>query len=381
MRLDTPPLVLHVIHHLRMGGMENGLINLINRMPAEKFRHAIACVEGTSSFQQRIDKAGVEVFALHRSQIGVWGLRRALYRLCRELRPAIVHSRNMSGLDALLPARLAAVPHRIHGEHGRDVDDLNGENKKNILLRRLHRPLVNRYITVSKDLERYLIGRVGVPAQRIEQIYNGVDTVRFGPVAQKSVALLPPQFSGADKIVIGAVGRLQPVKDQATLLHAFAQLRERQPQLDCYLALFGDGPLRESLQRLAAVLQIDERVHFAGAVDTVPEALRSLDLFVLPSLGEGISNTILEALASGLPVIATAVGGNVELIDAGETGALFEPRDVNALTGLLARYANDKALRRRQSVQARNTATSRFSLDAMVANYQRVYESLIASNT
>lgn len=378
MHPDTPPLILHVIHHLRMGGMENGVINLINQTPAEKFRHAIVCVEDSSDFQRRIDKADVEVFALHRSQIGVWHLRRTLYRLCRKLRPTIVHSRNMSGLDALLPARLAGVPYRIHGEHGRDVDDLHGENRKLILLRRLHRPLVNRYITVSKDLERYLIERVGVPAQRIEQIYNGVDTARFSPAAQNSIALLPSQFRGADKIVIGTVGRLQPVKDQATLLRAFAQLRERQPQLDCYLALFGDGPLRESLQTLADALHIDERVHFAGAIDAVPEALRSLDLFVLPSLGEGISNTILEALASGLPVIATAVGGNVELINEGETGAFFEPGDVSALADLLAHYASDAALRRRQSVRARDTAVSRFSLDAMVANYQRVYESLIA---
>ena len=157
-----------------MGGMENNLVNLINRMPASSFRHAIACVEDFTDFRSRLVKPDVEVFALHRSRIGVQRLRLELFRLCRRLRPRIVHSRNRSGLDVLLPARLAGVRYRVHGEHGWDVGDLLGESRKLLLLRRLHAPLVSRYITVSKDLERYLTRRVGVAAGRVTQIYNGV---------------------------------------------------------------------------------------------------------------------------------------------------------------------------------------------------------------
>ena len=130
------PLVLHVIYHLVIGGMENGLVNLINRMDATRWRHAIACVEDFSDFRLRIARPDVEVFSLRRSQIGVWGLRRQLYELCNRMRPAIVHSRNQSGLDALPPARLAGVPHTVHGEHGWDVGDLNGLRFKPALLRR-----------------------------------------------------------------------------------------------------------------------------------------------------------------------------------------------------------------------------------------------------
>mgnify|MGYP001385354370 CR=1 FL=1 len=126
MTAPAPPLVLHVIHQLAMGGMENNLINLINRMPASRFRHAIACVEDFSDFRQRLARPDVEVFALHRARIGVHRLRRELFRRCRRLRPAIVHSRNRSGLDALLPARLGGVRYCVHGEHGWDVDDLHG---------------------------------------------------------------------------------------------------------------------------------------------------------------------------------------------------------------------------------------------------------------
>lgn len=375
--MNEIPLVLHVIHHLHMGGMENGLVNLINNMPATRYRHAIACIEDYSDFRLRIKRPDVEVLALHRSRIGVWGLRKRLYQLCRDMRPTIVHSRNMSGLDALLPARMAGVM-CVHGEHGRDVGDLDGENNRNAFLRRIHRPFVRRYISVSKDLQSYLIKRVGVPAKRITQIYNGVDTARFAP-GPKPTGILPPHFHGEGKIVIGTVGRLQEVKDQATLIRAFAALLQRHPDKQLYLALIGEGPMRPPLEGLVAELKLNDRVHLAGALNNVPDALRSLDIFVLPSLGEGISNTILEALATGIPVLASAVGGNVELVRAGVCGDLFAARDIAGLTRALSSYVLNENLRRGHAAVAREIALNEFSLDAMVASYMRVYDDLSAA--
>jgi len=115
MTADPRPLILHVIHHLVIGGMENGLVNLINHMPRECFRHAVACIEGYSDFRQRITRPDTEVFALHRSNAGVWKIRKQLFQLCRRLQPQVVHSRNLSGLDALAPARFAGVRNCIHG--------------------------------------------------------------------------------------------------------------------------------------------------------------------------------------------------------------------------------------------------------------------------
>ena len=227
MMVDLRPLILHVIHHLVVGGMENGLVNLINRMPQECLRHAVACIEDYSDFCQRITRADTEVIALHRAKIGVWKMRYELFELCRRLRPRVVHSRNLSGLDALAPAKLAGVRHCIHGEHGWDMHDLYGTRWRPAILRRLHSPLVDRYIVVSKDLERYLIRRVGIAASRISQIYNGVDTERFSPSRGEPGNGLPADFADQDMLVIGTVGRLQPVKDQATLLRAFARTRSK----------------------------------------------------------------------------------------------------------------------------------------------------------
>jgi sugar transferase (PEP-CTERM/EpsH1 system associated) len=374
---EEPPLILHVIHHLFMGGMENGLINLINRMPKTRFRHAIACIEDYSDFRQRLLRPEVEVVALRRSRVGIWGVRRELFRLCRRLRPKIVHSRNMSGLDALLPASLAGA-RRVHGEHGWDVNDLNGDKWKPAFLRRIHSPLVDRYIVVSKQFEQYLTGRVGIAASRITQIYNGVDTERFVPAATRRADVLPPGFATKDSVVIGTVARIQPVKDQETLVRAFAELSNSASGISgrVRLAIIGDGPLLPRLRSLADSLGISQRTWLPGAVSNVPEIMRSLDLFVLPSLAEGISNTILEAMACGLPVIATAAGGNSELLQDGRTGRLFQARDVKALAGLLEAYAADPSLRQIHARSARQHVLENFGLANMLQKYQAVYEQL-----
>ena len=372
------PLVLHVIHHLVIGGMENGLVNLINHMEPSRYRHAVACIEDYSDFRDRIVDPEVEVVALHRSTTGLGGVRRSLFSLCRRLMPTIVHTRNLSGLDALLPARLAGVPHRIHSEHGWDVDDLDGRLWKRALLRRLHSPLVDRYIAVSKHLERYLVERIGIRARRISQIYNGVDTQRFASGGKSLDSSLPPYMNGEQLVVVGTVGRIQKVKDQATLVRAFAALCSRRPDLRerMRLGVVGSGPLLPELKALADTLGVGEAAWFPGAMNNIPEILRDFDLFVLPSLNEGISNTVLEAMASGLPVVASAVGGNVEIVEDGGYGRLFAPGDVDGLCEHLEAYASNPALREAHSVNARRSAVGRFSLNAMVTGYQQVYDQI-----
>lgn len=375
MPADARPLILHVIHELAMGGMENGLVNLVDGLPADEFRHAIACVEGFTDFRRRLRRPDVEVIAMQRSRVGVGRLRRDMYTLCRRLRPAIVHTRNMSGLDAMLPARLAGVPCIIHGEHGWDVDNLRGEQWKPALLRRLHRPLVNRYITVSRHLQRYLVERVGIAEKRVTHICNGVDTVRFAPAASKPL-LLPAHLRGEAPLVIGTVGRAQAVKDHATLLRAVASVVAADPAVrgSLRVAIVGGGPLLDDLRALADALGIADIAWLPGNRDDIPDLLRLFDVFVLPSLAEGISNTLLEAMATGLPVVATAVGGNTEIVEDGAWGRLFAPGDVEGLAGLLRAYLQDPALRRAHSEAARRAAVTRYGLPVMISRYREVYE-------
>jgi sugar transferase (PEP-CTERM/EpsH1 system associated) len=377
-------LVVHVVNHLMMGGMENGMVNLINHLPHNEFRHAVVCVQHDSDFRDRIQRKDVPVFNMHRSKIGVMAMRWQLLRLFRRLRPAIVHSRNLSGLDALAPAWLAGVPRRVHSEHGWEVDNLHGKNWKPALLRRLNAPLVNRYVAVSQDLGNFLTTRAGVATRRISVICNGVDTERFHPVSSShsTAAHLPDpslaapaNFFQPGVVCVGTAGRLQAVKDQATLIAAVAHLLVADASLRSRLRLviIGDGPLRGALQSQAQQAGIAELCWFTGASNQVPQCLRLLQVFVLPSLNEGISNTLLEAMASGLPTVVTPVGGNTELVEPGVTGTFFPVGDVAALAAVLAKYLAQPALAQQQGQAARARALDRFSLQAMVRNYRALY--------
>lgn len=374
---SQPLLICHVIHHLVIGGMENGVVNLINRLPHGRFRHVVVCIEDSSDFADRIERDDVQVIALHRSKIGTWRLRWRLFRLFARLRPDIVHSRNLSGLDALLPARLAGSK-TVHSEHGFDVDNLSGSAARPALLRRLHAPLVKRYVCVSHDLRRLMTEQWGLAAERVRQIYNGVDTDSFLPAPQRPQDLLPAALRGPGLFIVGTVGRVRPIKDQATLLRALGLLLQRRPEWRARLrlALIGDGPLLDELQALAGELGIAEQCWFSGARHDVAALMRTLDLFVLPSLNEGISNTLLEAMSTGLPALATAVGGNVELLGEGVVGATFVPGDHQGLAAMIENYASDAALCARHGAAAREWVQRRFSLQAMVASYQDVYETL-----
>jgi sugar transferase (PEP-CTERM/EpsH1 system associated) len=374
------PLIAHIIYALSTGGLENGLVNIINRAPADRYRHVIICLTTADAFEQRITAADVTVIQLHKRDGYDFSCYRALRRLLRQLRPAIVHSRNMAALESQLCSVGLAGVKRVHGEHGREINDLDGSNWKYLLLRRFMRLFVHRYIAVSKDLENWLVAKVGVRAENVRQIYNGVDHHRFAPGTVKPLALLPALWRGHDGIVVvGTVGRLTPVKDQQSLLRAVARLRLDDPDLGERLRLLivGDGPLHATLRQLLEQLSLQDVAWLAGDRKDVPELLQAMDIFVLPSLGEGISNTVLEAMASGLPVVASAVGGNVELVKDGFNGALVPAADPATLAAAIATLAKNSQLRVRQGVNARQFVCEQFDWGRTVGAYIGVYDELL----
>lgn len=232
--------------------------------------------------------------------------------------------------------------------------------------------MVDQFVTVSRDLARWLVEDIGLPRSKVLTICNGVDTHRFCPggrqVARAALGI------GPEAIVIGTVARLDPVKDQAGLLRAFSRVADDPRAL---LLLAGDGPCRPELETTVSELGLDGRVRLLGERDDVPSVLAAMDVFVLCSIGEGISNTILEAMATGLPVVATRVGGNPELVVDGETGFLVEPRSPAALAAPLRRYLEDPGLLAHHGRSARDLAEAEFSLERMVGAYEQLYERLL----
>lgn len=375
---DTRPLVAHVVFRFDVGGLENGVVNLINHMPRDAYRHAVISLTEITDFKRRIVRDDVIFIALHKKPGHALWLYPRLWRLFRRLRPAIVHSRNLAALEVTIPAWAAGVPVRIHGEHGRDVGDFDGSSRKYQWLRRSYRPFVMRYVALSRDLEHYLTSNVGVPPARVTQIYNGVDLQRFhSAIARQPIAGCP--FTDPACWLVGTVGRMQVVKNQTALAKAFIRVLEQVPELKSCLRLvmIGGGPLRAQAQVLLEQAGVVELAWLPGERHDVPEIMRGLDCFVLPSLAEGVSNTILEAMASGLPVIATDVGGNGELIEAGRTGELVAAVDVEVMAKKIAAYALDQRGARTAGSFGRLAVEQRFSLEAMSQRYQCLYGQLL----
>ena len=278
-----------------------------------------------------------------------------------------------------MPAWLAGVPVRIHGEHGRDVGDLDGSNVTYQRVRRFYRPFVSFYLALSRDLADYLTKIIHVPGNKVLQVYNGVDSVRFHPGAAGQQAPAGCPFDRPAHWLLGTVGRMQTVKDQPTLTRAFIRALEIDPSLKerLRLALIGDGPLRAECRQLLADAGVADLAWLPGERSDIPEIMRGLDCFVLPSLAEGISNTILEAMASGLPVIATDVGGNADLVASGANGCIIPAADPEAMAAEIVRLANQPDAAKDMGRAGRNLVEQRFSMNAMVAAYQGTYDNLL----
>jgi sugar transferase (PEP-CTERM/EpsH1 system associated) len=383
--------VVHVIYRLDVGGLENGMVNLVNRMPAERYRHTILCLAGYSeSFRQRITRRDVAVLSVDKrpgKDLAAYG---RVWRLLRHLRPDVVHTRNLGTVDMQWIAAAAGVRVRVHGEHGWEATDPKGRNPRSLMIRRACRPVIHSYVPMSCDIAGWLATDVRVDPARIRQLYSGVDAQKFHPPARGaaadephkaiSPAGLPAGFLDGNPVVIGTVGRLDPVKNQAILLEALRGLSDQGAAAasDVRLVIAGDGPLRDSLEAEAARLGVSGRVWFAGSRSDTPDVLRALDVFVLPSLNEGVSNTILEAMATGLPVVAARVGGNPELVLDGVTGTLYDPSAPGGAEEALLRYVTDPALRRTHGAAGLARAVQKFSLDAMVQRYVDLYDELLA---
>jgi sugar transferase (PEP-CTERM/EpsH1 system associated) len=242
---------------------------------------------------------------------------------------------------------------------------------------------VSQYIALSRHQMGYLEEQIGVAPARLNQVCNGVDTGRFrpSPASDDRRAPLPSGFAAADTLIIGAVMRMQPVKAPLALAEAFLCLRQRLPAQFSRLRLLmvGDGPEHEAVAERFAEAGVDAQVWLPGARDDVPELMRAMDLFIVPSLAEGICNTLLEAMATGLPVIATAVGGNPDLVQPGVTGSLVPAGDPKALAAAMAAVLSDDAQRQHMGRAARARAEREFSLEAMVQGYLQVYHKALGS--
>ncbi|SNY51595.1 sugar transferase, PEP-CTERM/EpsH1 system associated [Arsukibacterium tuosuense] len=367
--------ICHLLWSFRTGGLENGVVNLINQLEPDEFRHSIICLtDYDQAFFSRIARDNVQIYCLNKRPGHDLPSFWRCFKLLRQLKPDICHSRNLAAMEYQAAALLARIPLRVHGEHGWDLTDLAGQNKKYVLLKRLFKKVIHRYVCLSREGRDYLQNDVGVAADRLSQICNGVDTRRFMP-ALRLKSTLPEALAASDRIIFGTVGRIADVKNQQLLVAAYIELCQQEETFknSTALVIIGDGPTRPQLQQQLATAGLISQCWLPGDRSDIASILPGLSVFVLPSLAEGISNTILEAMACALPVIASNVGGNAELVAAGQTGWLFSSNNKKQLQQVMLQCQQAPTELQRLGDNARAAAEQKFSLDTMVSAYRRLY--------
>jgi sugar transferase (PEP-CTERM/EpsH1 system associated) len=367
-----PLRILHILNRLDRGGTELVILKLIRGLSEGPFEHRLASLRGMDPQLESVPLPGGKLLSAGGKKSGFQFPLFRLVSLMRAYRPHIVHSRNWGAIEAIPAARLARIPVAIHSEHGYELDMLAGLPKRRRVFRRAAYEMADSVIAVTRELRDYHARQAWVSPERIQIIYNGVDTQRFSPRPDARASLRRRFCVPENRFIVGTVGRMVPIKDHPTLLHATEILLSR--GINAHALLVGSGPEFQHNQQLVnASPRLGGHVTFAGDSDEVPELLNTMDAFVLPSISEGMSNTLLEAMAVGLPVIATRVGGNTEVIEEDCSGWLFGPRDAERLASRLALLASQEDLRRQYGAAARQRTVGRFSLGRMLEDYARLY--------
>jgi sugar transferase (PEP-CTERM/EpsH1 system associated) len=365
---------MHVLNSLGKGGLENGVVNVIDRLDPARFEHVVCTIRGLGVNADRLPTDRVPVLAIGPAGSTSRFQTLALVRAIRRFEPDVIHSRNWGAIEGVLAGRLTGCA-TVHSEHGLEAEAGSNEPKRRAYLRRLAFELADRVLSVSSQLRDLHAHRTGFPADRIAVVHNGVDLERFrrDPATRQRIR---GEIGLADAdFCIGCVANLLPVKDHLTLLEALTRL----PAADdaWRLLLVGEGPERARLTSfIDARPWLGPRVLFLGSSNRVPELLQAMDAFVLPSVAEGICNSLLEAMATGVAPVATDVGGNPEVLVDGRSGFLFPVGDVVTLASHLARLRAEPRLRAEIGQQAIERVRDGFSIGSMVHAYEQLYTSV-----
>ena len=363
----TKITVLHLITELNVGGAEKSLAHLLAHLDRDRFSPSVACLYGGDGpIAGEIRAMNIPVIDLGVTAKWRWDGFWRLYDLLRRECPTILHTWMFhANIPGRVLGRLAGVPIVINSEHTMAM-----ERGWRYWLNRITHPSTDQVICVSPQVADFFVDHVGIPRQKIIFIPNGVDLQNLKDLPDKLQArarlALPP-----DQVLVGTVARLDPVKRLDVLLQALTSLS------DVSAVVVGDGPERVRLGEVSDRLKLTERVFFVGHQEDVWPWLAALDVFVLCSDWEGMSNALLEGMAAGLPVVATAVGGTTDVVVDGVTGLLVPPRDPPALAEAVVRLLRDPDLRHRMGEAGRHRVEEHFSLERMVGRTQALYQQLL----
>jgi glycosyltransferase involved in cell wall biosynthesis len=356
---------------LNPGGTERLVVELARRLQDE-MPAMVCCLDDAGTWARELQDAGIQVVPLERPAGFRPSLGRSVAEIARRHEATVIHAHHYSPFVYSCLAHIwrPGTP-VVFTEHGR-LSDTPPSAKRRLANRVLAR-IPQRAFAVSEDLKQHLV-REGFSPGALDVIYNGIDV---GPEPDAGTrAAVRERLGAPDRtFVVGTIARLDPVKDLGVLIEAASAVRT----LPILLAIVGDGPERGALEDLTRRLGLDAHVRFLGHREDARRWLAGCDAYVNCSVSEGVSLTILEAMAAALPIVATRVGGTPEVVDS-DSGRLIPPRDVGALAAALRNLAGDPAARARLGRSARRRLETRFTLDRMVREYGDVYASVTSDH-
>ena len=355
--------VTHLVTSMDIGGLEMVVLQLLRLRNQSTFDMRLMCLDGEGAMAQQVRALGVEIEDLGCGNLRLPGRIAIVRKRLRETGTDVVHTHNMAphllGVGAKL---LGRTPVLVHTKHGRNYPKW----RKRVLLNRCASWFTDCVVCVSNDAATVARSIERVAAGRLRVIRNGVDLEEFNRSAPDGRSATPRAIH---------VARLHSVKDQATLLRAVRLVADVHPAF--HLDIVGDGPKRQTLEDLIGQLGLRKHVTLWGFRQDVSSLLRKADFFILSSISEGISLTLLEAMASGLPIVATDVGGNREVVADGTTGLLVPPRSPEQLAGAILQLLNDPARIRQMGIAARQRVEDEFNLRTVVSEYENLYIKLL----
>lgn len=359
--------VVHLVSNLNMGGLEKVVYDLTRCADHKRFSVSVICLGEIGDLAKEFESIGVPVESLGLSNQGVLRRALALARRWRTSKPNILHTHNVAPhIAGAIAAKLCGDIRIVHTKHGQNYPIV----WKVLLVNRIASWLTDRIVPVSKDAAEIAIHREGVPERKITVIRNGIDLMRFSYTDRT-------EPSSQCKAI--HVARLNyPTKDQDTLLRAVRLVADAEPRF--VLDIVGVGPHREHLERLCDELQLRPHVKFLGARRDVHALLSRADMFVLSSISEGLPITLLEAMATGLPVVSTGVGGVPELVVQGETGLLVPERSPDALSDAILEIIRNPQRAHKMGAAGRKCVAEHFDLQHVAATYEELYESLVTDH-
>jgi glycosyltransferase involved in cell wall biosynthesis len=359
--------LMQITHDLAIGGLQRVVANICRTIDRDRFDVQVLCLRALGPFAADIERLGIKVTLIPQTGRTDYLSCLKVARVLRAERIEVIHTHNTQPfVDGTLGALLSGVRTIVHTDHAREFPD----KRRYMLAERAMSLCAYRVVGVSDhtsaNLERY----EKIATAKIETIPNGIDGSAFD-IAVDRQAKRRELGLPADALVLGIGVRLSDQKGIAYLLQAMPEIVARVPR--AVLVVAGEGPLEHDLKAQAERLALGSHVTFVGPRLDVPELLKVFDLYVLPSLWEGLPMVLLEAMAAGCPVVATSVGGVPSAIESGVNGLLVPPRDPAALARALVRVLQDETLRRRFALAGKQAFAARFSAETMTRRYERLY--------